>query len=191
MITNTEKNPRPEWLLGGSPISIEAQEAEGQRELVSGTQLPVDVAPSHLNYEKAYELLGIKIIGPSYNDPIFLDCKLPTGWYIQPNDHSMWSKLVDDKNRNRAAIFYKAAFYDRSARIRVLNRYVVTNERIKGDPKADITIGWYYCVKDEGTGENVFQTEVYNGYSNDNLQHQAKSWLKEHYPDHENIAAYW
>jgi hypothetical protein len=41
--------------------------------------------------------------------------KLPEGWHIKATDHSMWSNLVDDKGRNRASIFYKAAFYDREA----------------------------------------------------------------------------
>lgn len=33
MISDTKKNPRPEWLFGANPGAIEAQEEDGQREL--------------------------------------------------------------------------------------------------------------------------------------------------------------
>ena len=38
----------------------------------------------------------------------------------------MWSDLVDDKGRKRTSIFYKAAFYDRSAHIGVNRRYGIS-----------------------------------------------------------------
>jgi hypothetical protein len=44
---------------------------------------------------------------------------LPPGWKVVPTDHSMWSDLVDAKGEKRASIFYKAAFYDRDAFIRI------------------------------------------------------------------------
>ena len=36
--TNTEKEPRFEWLLGGNPNAIEQQEKQGQQELVASLQ---------------------------------------------------------------------------------------------------------------------------------------------------------
>ena len=61
---------------------------------------------------------NIQVVGPSKGDDLFTDVKLPQGWRIQPTNHSMWSDLLDEAGVKRAAIFYKAAFYDRSAFIR-------------------------------------------------------------------------
>jgi hypothetical protein len=110
MIENTTKNPRPEWLGGGDPESIERQEAQGQRQLVVSSQLPA----RGLFPEDAARC-GIHVLQPSPGDPLFLDVVLPTGWTLKPTDHAMWSELVDDTGVKRASIFYKAAFYDRDA----------------------------------------------------------------------------
>ena len=116
MINNTTENPMFNWLFGGNPSAIEAQEAQGQKELTMSSQLPVKVnSPRGTNAEEKYQSLGIKVVGKSKGDAIFLDVELPEGWAIKPTDHSMWSKLVDAEGNERASIFYKAAFYDRDA----------------------------------------------------------------------------
>jgi hypothetical protein len=116
MITNTAQNPNPEWLFGRNPNAIEAQEAQGQKELAKSSQLPVKVnSPRGANATEQYQALGIKVVGKSKWDDVFLDVELPEGWAIKPTDHSMWSKLVDAEGNERASIFYKAAFYDRDA----------------------------------------------------------------------------
>ena len=118
-ITNTtSKEYHPEWCFGVNPKAIMAQEARGQEELVSSNQLPVRVIP-----EEDRELLieaGVKFGEPLPKDPIFCDVILPEGWKIIATKHSMWSDLVDNENQVRANIFYKAAFYDRSAHILVM-----------------------------------------------------------------------
>ena len=48
-------------------------------------------------------------------DDLFVNVTLPPSWQVNPTDHSMWSELVDSDGVVRAQIFYKAAFYDRSA----------------------------------------------------------------------------
>lgn len=98
--------------LASTPGGIEAQEAQGQRDLVdSGNRIPkqgsLEVAAA----------LGLKL-GENADD-LFVYVELPKGWRIQPTDHSMWSELVDAEGKKRAAIFYKAAFYDRHAFIRL------------------------------------------------------------------------
>ena len=50
-------------------------------------------------------------------DDLFYKAKAPNGWRIEPTEHSMWNHLFDEDERMVARIFYKAAFYDRSARI--------------------------------------------------------------------------
>lgn len=107
-IPNTKQDPHPEWVLGGNPGAIEQQEADGQRALVASSQLPTDGSGE-------YAALGIHVVGPSKDDPLFMDVQLPEGWTIRPTDHSMWSDVLDADGKKRLAVFYKAAFYDRKA----------------------------------------------------------------------------
>ena len=104
-ITNTSANPTL-----ADAMHIEASEAHGQAELVNSQQLPVENRDREL-----MESWGIVFGDPCEGDPIFCQATLPAGWKKRPTDHSMWSELVDDTGTVRATIFYKAAFYDRSA----------------------------------------------------------------------------
>lgn len=109
MITNTTKIPMAH---GMTPSMIEAQEAQGQRELINSAQLPVDIDPiSRAKLESA----GVVFGAVSKGDPMFRTATLPAGWRKAATSHSMWSDLLDENGDKRAAIFYKAAFYDRSA----------------------------------------------------------------------------
>ena len=71
----------------------------------------------HTAAQPIMEAWGIVFLGPVPNDALFQYVTLPEGWHKQPTEHSMWSHLLDDKDRKRASIFYKAAFYDRSAQL--------------------------------------------------------------------------
>ena len=114
MIKNTSNEPHVSWLLGGNPNAIVAQEKEGQAQLVGGSQLPTD------GLSKVTEkLLGVVVNSLSDGDPMFSDVTLPEGWEIKPTDHDMWTTLHDETGKERASMFYKAAFYDRSAFIRL------------------------------------------------------------------------
>lgn len=95
---------------GSASSAIYAQEAAGQKSFVGSTTLPTEVQRKEL-----LEAAGVKFLGPVEGDNLFQYVELPEGWQKQPTDHSMWSKLVDEQGRERASIFYKAAFYDRRA----------------------------------------------------------------------------
>jgi len=97
--------------LGNPAGFIEASEARGQQELLESDVLPVDMSPSR----EAFERAGFKFGEPVQDDPIFVKATLPTGWSRKGSDHSMWTYIVDEQGRERVSIFYKAAFYDRSA----------------------------------------------------------------------------
>lgn len=113
--TTTETGVHPEWVMGGNPRAIEAQEAQGQRDLVANTQLPMDCPPDlKAELERAGVIFGAQTPG----DRLFCSVTLPKGWKKKATEHSMWSDLLDDKDVKVAAIFYKAAFYDRSAFMR-------------------------------------------------------------------------
>jgi hypothetical protein len=95
---------------GSAGEFITHQERSGQRELVNSDRLPTDMGD-----QDAYEALGFTFGDPDERDPMFRPAALPPGWKREGSDHAMWSHIVDGLGRKRVAIFYKAAFYDRSA----------------------------------------------------------------------------
>ena len=203
-IPNTSKNPQPQWLGGGNPRAIEAQEAQGQRDLVASEQLPVDGTQGH---EKLWASMGVKLLpleppGDFNAAPdLFRGAILPDGWKKEGTDHSMWSKLVDANGNERAAIFYKAAFYDRKAHIRASKRYHYTPDydapdtvtrwvvldKLSEDPIHSVQ----FDVPDRETlcsehYEKIRVIEKMHG-----LGGGCKAWLEEQFPDYQNPAAYW
>lgn len=111
-VENTTKRNPATHLLGamseGADDYITGMEAAGQRQVVNSDLLPID-GP----WEEA-EALGI-IAGSEVPDDIFRAATLPAGWARMGSGHSMWSYIADERGIKRIAIFYKAAFYDRSA----------------------------------------------------------------------------
>lgn len=203
---------------GQSPsLAIEAQEKEGQRQLTGQTSR----LPTRFNCygpvgagKAALEKAGVKFLNPVKGDELWTNVELPEGWKIEPTDHNMWSKLVDDKGRERASIFYKAAFYDRDAHINVERRFSI-RERYPDDKDYDKV----FAVVLDGGKKEVWKSEVF-GASEDLKQVKkdrnhlkmlsperqnevwdesgskfarkaALAWLAEHYPDHESLSAYW
>lgn len=123
IINTAELEVHPEWLMGGNPGAIERQEEQGQVQLCSSSQLPVEIQQNSFSGIvtdpiKVYALKGIKAVLPVGGDPLFLDVVLPAGWKIKIEFSPYWAKLIDAEGREVASIFYKAAFYDRSAFIR-------------------------------------------------------------------------
>jgi hypothetical protein len=96
----------------GQSGAIEVQEARGQAELVESEQIPTDLRDVD---EDGLRALGFELGEVCVDDPIFRVAKLPPGWKKVATDHSMWSTIVDAEGKERFGVFYKAAFYDRSA----------------------------------------------------------------------------
>ena len=114
-ITNTaEVGFNQSWLFGGNPGAIGRQEAKGQQELVNSEVLPTDCN----SWPKLREL-GVVTSGSVAGDDMFMHVTLPPGRTKKATDHSMWSELLNEKGEVVADIFYKAAFYDRSAHMSV------------------------------------------------------------------------
>lgn len=93
---------------------IKTQEKRGQIEQsfaetlpIQGTSTPKEIA--------VFEALGFKFGGKV--DDLFIETTFPEGWRKKPTSHDMWTDILDDKGVKRGSIFYKAAFYDRSAEV--------------------------------------------------------------------------
>jgi hypothetical protein len=102
--------------MAGHPGGIERMEAAGQAQLVNSDRLPTDTGRDG---DEAFIALGFTFEEPDPDDPLFRPATLPSGWKRQASDHSMWSYIVDEQGERRVAIFYKAAFYDRRAFMRL------------------------------------------------------------------------
>jgi hypothetical protein len=101
---------------GGTGRTITSQEAAGQRELVNS-----DVIPTKGCDKDELTALGFKLGPVVEGDPLFRRTTLPSGWTREGSEHAMGSYLLDELGRKRVSIFYKAAFYDRSAHMSVMS----------------------------------------------------------------------
>jgi hypothetical protein len=174
---------------------IEDMEKQGQAELASQSQqLPTD-GSKNLAWAKMGVIFGETV----KDDPIWRKVTLPKGWSIKPTDHSMHSDLVDEKGRARGGIFYKAAFYDRSASIHPKYRYrCPTQYSTPGEPQR-----WRISrVVDMATGAVLFEKpkriepaaqSEYRAFSKlyQADDEECRAWLKEKFPECEDAAAYW
>lgn len=166
-------------LVGKSDGSIERMEAQGQQALVASADLPLDMG--NVTREEVTEHTGI-VFGEPVND-LFVSVTLPEGWEKRATDHSMHSNLVDDKGRTRGGIFYKAAFYDRSANLHFRRFYTAENRWTgAGSDGAEVknadgnVLKFFPPLEDEKSWDN---------------QARAQAWLDEQYPDNNSVWAYW
>lgn len=183
-----------ESLVMGTEKAITNQEARGQRELAESSSLPSE-GSDHPAWAKMGVIFGEKVEG----DPLFRQATLPKGWKVKATDHSMWSKLVDEKGRERGSIGYKAAFYDRWALISPERRYIVRSQYEGDDGRRRVE-----CF-DSATSTVLFaadwearpdysapraEVDAYFAKSDANLKACA-DWLAEKFPEHNDPAAYW
>lgn len=179
--------------VGGA---IEAQEAQGQRSFVNSTQIPIDGNYTK-DYQKQLKALGFVLGEPT--DDLFMQAELPEGWKKEASDHSMWSYIVDDKGRRRASIFYKAAFYDRSAHMG-LERAIHFNINRDKDGEGNSVHHRRQAVVIK-CGETVWQSEWFESDPikdkwGDKPEKDARAeglkWLKKNYPKWEDsYTEYW
>jgi hypothetical protein len=104
-------------IVTGSPDAfIEAQERQGQAQLVNSDRLPTRTHDT----DDLFLAAGFTFGDPDPGDDLFRPATLPAGWRRQASDHDMHSVIVDELGRTRVSIFYKAAHYDRRADMRLI-----------------------------------------------------------------------
>jgi hypothetical protein len=169
-------------LIASTPGGIERQEAEGQRALCASSQLPKEIQGATREQLAA---LGFKF-GADVDD-LFVSCTLPTGWSIKPTDHSMWSQVLDEKGRERMAVFYKAAFYDRCAFARMTRRYSSSVYEDGSDEQH------YRCVVKDGSTviHEIGETHSDDYEARNAASDAAQAWLNENRPGWNDPLALW
>lgn len=172
------------FLAASTPGSIEAQEAAGQRALAAQFK----TLPINMDQE-----IG-KAFGFEYGEPaddIFVSVTAPDGWQIRPTDHSMHSDIVDDQGRKRGSIFYKAAFYDRSANGHWSRRYATTPIYDESCNRISVR------ALDTATGNVlldipvVVTADMKSWERGDKEEAEATAYLDANFADWKIITAYW
>jgi hypothetical protein len=173
-------------MVAATPGGIEAQEAAGQAMLtLKFNQLPKEYL--HWRGEgtarECFERLGFKFGNDI--DELFVSITPPAGWTMRaaPN-HSMWNYIHDDQGRIRGGVFYKAAFYDRRANVRLNTRYEGGGDYRDGKR--------YSVVKDTATGNVLIEygpTEDWN--QSEKEDRITFEWLDAQFPEWRNVEAYW
>ena len=180
------------FIAASTPRGIEAQEAAGQKTFVSSTTLPRKML--HGCTREKLEQMGITF-GDAVDD-LFVFVQLPIGWRKQATEHSMWSDLLDNKGRKRAAIFYKAAFYDRKAHIGLCSRYSIDSYVPCDNGGNPVEFGQHShalaAVQDGDITIHVVGICEKSDYKTCDKHHaQAIRWLNEHFSEWNDPLAYW
>jgi hypothetical protein len=184
---------------GGTSRYIEEQEREGQRQLVKSTSLPTQLIGCT---EDEVRSLGIELGPvPTTGDSLFRPATLPGGWKLVPTSHSMWSQIIDDRGFVRAAMFYKAAFYDRAAHLNLHVRIHVRKDydAEKRDGTTIVLVTADMPGQSPAGEQNVKVIHRHVDASDlsdkwkkaDAADAAARAWLDEHYPDYKSVTAYW
>jgi len=186
-------------IISETPGGIEAQEAQGQKDFVADETLPKEFL-----YSTRQELESMGVTFGDDIDDLFVSVQLPEGWKKVPTAHSMWSRLLDERGRERASIFYKAAFYDRNAHISVTKRFTYSVQPINGWNNPNYREGEWRCVvldSDKVIWEHPNYLEPEPKYDDNKwhdwydkkqkLSQHGKDWLDDNYPDWNDVTAYW
>lgn len=148
MVENTSKRDPMLHLLGslaeGQSGYIEGMEAEGQRQFVASAELMPADGP--------WAVLAELGFGEPQRteDDLFVRSTLPAGWRKVATDHAMWSNVEDERGLPRVGVFYKGAFYDRSAFCHVIGagRHLAM-EAIYGDAPPARPEKWHLLTEGE------------------------------------------
>jgi len=174
------------FVAASTPGGIEAQESAGQQKLIEQCQLPVEVHGGGLSLTALATHWPGFAVAPEDSGDILQPVTLPPGWQLRATSHSMWSDLLDDQNRVRARVFYKAAFYDRRASMDIVPRYNVEVDYAE-DPVQ-------YSVLDCATGEHLYvepKCGCVDWDAREAANKRCDEYLLKHYPDHRDPFAYW
>lgn len=193
--------PQLALMMGLGRGAIEAQEAQGQADLIKSVSFPTNG-----DQDDILEQLGFKLGEPYADDPLFRDVEMPKGWKKSATGHAMHSHVLDETGAERIGIFYKAAFYDRKAQYHVKRRFQsgcdYDNKEINDNTHVQ------YVIKDAKRGGEIrFKTEIievgerteanrteyWASYDKAEKDHRAAcdAWFAENYPDHEDLVKSW
>jgi hypothetical protein len=197
MAGNIFDNKDAMWFLmeamstGDSGKAVENQEKNGQMMEANRQTLPRDMRGIT---QEQMEGLGFVFGEPA--DDLFVYVTFPAGWTKRPTEHSMHTDIVDDKGRRRGGIFYKAAYYDRSAHMSMATRFTYGTAPVCGyGDNFDVNERHFVSYVND-CGQRIAESdpvEILRGeyQKEDALIESVKAWLAERYPLYDDPIAYW
>lgn len=198
-------------LAGGTSGYIEGQERQGQTQLAGSTSIPSRLMSCTEDQLRALGFeLGPKPTGRDADD-LFRPALLPKGWKKVPTEHSMWTDIVDEKGFPRGSIFYKAAFYDRSAHMGLSIRLRSVDDYEARDRDGTIACNIEAAMpgrtpNGDRNAKVIHRIEHETKFADhrdargpdhpfflacDATRERAKVWLQENFPKYADPAAYW
>lgn len=163
------------FIAASTPGGIEAQERRGQLEQATKQTLPIDLRAKKSEFEALGFVFGKEL------DTLFQEATFPSGWSKQPTEHSMWSDILDNKGWKRGMIFYKAAFYDKSAHAYLTHRFNVDDDYKRPICTATLI---------DTCGVVSYSAQApYEEYGK--ARGLVNQWLDENHPDWKSPLAYW
>lgn len=184
----------------GPGAALQHMEQQGLEENRREETLPSAMSDDRATFEKMGIVFHEKVPG----DPMFTKVTLPPGWRKEHTGHSMYLDLLDEQGRKRASIFYKSAFYDRSARMSACRRYSVAANYGDKDYETFARAAVRDGETEIWTTERVEITEenrrgVYNRETHacevkpirDQMEEKAVAWLDENRPGWDSPLARW
>jgi len=175
----------------------EMDREEGLKEFVA---LPVKAARGHkINVAKQYAKMGLIFGGLLGQDKVKV--QLPEGWTVDNSPGGVWRGLIDDKGRVRARYFLST---------NTGSSFIVFGHRYDHDLRPfdnyeDKTVtdvqrrleDWFGVITD--CGEEIARTEPYKSQTIEEfeqvmpeiLRQRCEDYLREHFPDWEDVNAYW
>ncbi len=165
------------------PFGIEAQEMDGQSELVTRDMLPRLLRPNREAFERVGFVFG------KFIDGLFLEAKMPSGWLKKATEGALHSELLDEQGRRRGTLFYDAAFHNRNAYASLVCRYGIRSCDVDGDEKLCELAVWDYA--DGRVIHSAGLLEARESARVDELRTAASYWLNQHFPDYQDPLAYW
>lgn len=146
-----------------------------------------------------YEKMGIKVLGEY--DELFYSVELPADWRIQTTSSPVWSDLLDSKGRKRLSFFHKDSLWDRDAFSNFICRYsfcIMPFDNFESDVEYEERVfkPWRLFLMDSGEmidklAEVTVNTKKEYFALDDKFRKTARDFLDEHYPEWEDVNAYW
>lgn len=157
---------------GGLTQAVDETERAGQGQMTRADRLPRAIAG--LTRE---QLQGLGFVfGPQLDD-LFDKVIFPPGWSVTRAESALYSRVLDEKGRERGTIMYKAVFYNRDAYVTFTRRYDVGFAEVEGSH--DLA----YVAQNLGKalpGAPIFATHE-----------PAEAWLDNLHPAWRDRLAYW
>jgi hypothetical protein len=138
------------------------------------------------------EAAGVRFLGGVKDDELFQYVELPKGWEKKPTDDNRWTMLVDERERERARIFYKPLFYDRKANMTLVTRFDFRRDYGRESTENVSLVYVSDCGEVVHTTEPIQLPDNRSRYQvAEQSDKAAVAWLDANYPDWRNPGAYW